>query len=199
MNIFTMDAFDAYKSYLAIKSHFTTKHYDYFKYNGQVKAKRESFDCRKDKYFFHKLSKRKDLIDFLVALFVYGKKDMWVGDIVRNEETEELYKQWQKVKESITYVFKNDLDLIDSLSDAVQVIDGQHPLLLKFYLQNQIHIETLIILNDIVGFSKPWSKHIQDSVVWPEVKNRCKKYHPFVKYDREKCAKIVVDKFGVFE
>ena len=31
-----MDGFEAYKHYLALKSHFTSKTYDYFKYNGQA-------------------------------------------------------------------------------------------------------------------------------------------------------------------
>jgi len=47
--------FDVYKTYLAIKNHFTTD-YDYVKYGGKVTAKLETFTKRSDRYFFHKLS-----------------------------------------------------------------------------------------------------------------------------------------------
>lgn len=193
-----MDAFDAYKHYLALKSHFSTKTYDYFKYGGAVRAKRESFETRKDKYFFHKLSKRKDLTDFLVALFVYGKKDAWIGDVIRNEETEQLYRKWQKVKESLSYVFMSDLEKFNSdLLSSFVVENGQHPHALKLLLREEIHLETFIIMNDIMRFTSAWNREIEDQIIWPEIRLKCKKYHPFLTYDREKLKNIVVDKFGL--
>ena len=193
-----MDAFDAYKHYLAIKSHFTTKTYDFFKYGGAVKAKRTSFDVRNDKYFFHKLSKRKDITDFLVSLFVYGKKDMWIGDVIRNEETEQMYREWQRVKESLTYVFMSDLEKFnDDLVSSFIVHQGQHPHALKLLLQNEIHIETFIIMNDIRRFTLTWNREIDEQTIWPDIRMKCKKYHPFLTYDKEKLKNIVVDKFGL--
>lgn len=193
-----MDAFEAYKQYLALKSHFTTKTYDYFKYNGAVKARRDKFEVRNDKYFFHKLSKHKDLTNYLVALFVYGGKDTWVGDLVRNEESERLYKKWLRVKESLTYVFMSDLEKFnDDLLSSFIVVDGQHPHALKLLLSEQIHLETFIILNDIMRFTPSWNREINDQTVWPEVRQRCKKYHPFLQYDKEALKNIVVDKFNL--
>ena len=195
---FAMDAFDAYKHYLALKSHFSTKTYDYFKYNGAVRAKRESFEVRRDKYFFHKLSKRKDLTDFLVAMFVYGKKDVWIGDIIRNEETEQLYRKWQKVKESLSYVFMSDLEKFnDDLISSFIVENGQHPHALKLLLREEIHLETFIIMNDIMRFTSAWNRDVEDQIIWPEVRLKCKKYHPFLNYDKEKLKNIVVDKFNL--
>ena len=195
---FAMDAFDAYKHYLALKSHFTTKTYDYFKYNGAVKARRDKFETRKDKYFFHKLSKHKDLTNYLVALFVYGKHDTWVGDLVRNEESEKLYRKWLKVKESLTYVFMSDLEKFnDDLVSSFVVVDGQHPHALKLLLRDEIHLETFIIMNDIMRFTSSWNRQIVDQTVWPEVRQKCKKYHPFLQYDVDSLKKIVVDKFDL--
>jgi len=193
-----MDAFEAYKHYLALKSHFTTKNYDFFKYNGAVKARRDKFDSRNDKYFFHKLSKHKDLTNFLVALFVYGRHDVWVGDILRNEESEKLYKEWLRVRESLTYVFTNDLDKFnDDLFSSFAVTEGQHPHALKLLLRKEIHIETFIILNDLLRFTPKWNKEIIDPVVWPEVRQKCKKYHPFMQYEKENFKKVLVDKFNI--
>jgi len=44
--------YQVYTEYLALKSHFTNKNYDYFKYNKKVRATLTSFNRRKDKYFF---------------------------------------------------------------------------------------------------------------------------------------------------
>jgi hypothetical protein len=193
-----MDAFEAYKHYLALKSHFTTKTYDYFKYGGAVKAKRESFEVRNDRYFFQKLSKRKDITDFLVSLFVYGKKDMWIGDVVRNEESEQMYRKWQKVKQSLTYVFMSDLEKFnEDLVSSFIVEDGQHPHALKLLMREEIHIETFIILNDIMRFTPSWNRQIVEQNIWPEIRQKCKKYHPFLTYDKENLKKILVDKFNI--
>ena len=46
-----MTPFEAYKTYSALKLHFTTD-YNYFQYNGSVRLKQESFEKRNDKVFF---------------------------------------------------------------------------------------------------------------------------------------------------
>ena len=50
------DGFSVFKTYLAIKLHFSSDTYDYFKYEGKVNCKLETFTKRNDRYFFHKLS-----------------------------------------------------------------------------------------------------------------------------------------------
>ena len=42
--------------YLSLKLHFTTDTFDYFKYGNAAKASQQSFDSRRDKFFFVKLS-----------------------------------------------------------------------------------------------------------------------------------------------
>lgn len=190
-----MDAFDAYKLYVSLKNHFSSKSYDYFKYNGQVRASKDTFDRRRDKYFFHKLSKHKDILGFLVSNFVYNK-DAWVGEMVQNESAEDHYKKYLKFKESITYQFTEDIDKLNPNFNAnFEVIDGQHPELLRKCMRGEVNIETLIILNDIVGFMNQWNKKIEDTALWPEIYLRCKKYRPFIEFDKDKLKKIVVDKF----
>jgi len=193
-----MDAFETYRHYLALKSHFTLKTYDFFKYNGKVKASRDMFETRKDKFFFHKLSKHKDLTNFLVSIFVYGKKDLWIGDLVRNEESEQMYTEWQKVRQSLTYIFTHDLDLFnDDLLSSFVSVDGQHPHALKLLMRKEIHLETFIILNDILHFVPSWNRDIVENIIWPEIRLKCKKYHPFLEYDQQKLKQIAVDKFNI--
>ena len=55
-----MTSFDAYKTYLALKNHFCKPKYDYFKYAGKSRASADSFNKRKDKYWFERISRQKD-------------------------------------------------------------------------------------------------------------------------------------------
>ena len=50
--------YEAFGIYQALKLHFTTENFDYFKYNGKSKISVTSFENRKDKWFFYKLSRK---------------------------------------------------------------------------------------------------------------------------------------------
>ena len=54
-----MTPIEVYKTYLAFKNHFTKPNYDYFQYCGKSRASTESFNKRKDKYFFERMSRQK--------------------------------------------------------------------------------------------------------------------------------------------
>ena len=90
----TRNAYDTYIAYLALQRHFTSS-YDYFKYNGKVNASPQSFEIRKDKFQFYKLSKHNDYKNYIVANMVNSDKKIWVGDLLTNE-SDDIYKQWLK-------------------------------------------------------------------------------------------------------
>lgn len=194
-SVLRMNPFEVYQKYVALKLHFTSKTYDYFKYGGKSKASAATFDTRKDKYFFYKLSKRKDAESFLVANLI-DNPDSWIGDLINQSEGEDTYVEWRRRQESLTYVFKTDLSkLNDDFNSNFEVVDGQHPRLLKLYLRKQICPETVVILNDLVRFIPAWDKKIDEQIIWPMIRNRLVKYKPFVAYDKEKYKQMVVDKF----
>ena len=68
---------------------------------------------------------------------------------------------------------------IDTL---LKVSNGQHPRLLKAYLGGEISLETLCIMDEIIGFSKDWERLISEKVVYPEVHNKLNKYKAFLTY-----------------
>jgi hypothetical protein len=50
--------FAAYALWNALKLHFTSESYDYFKYKGKMKISDESFLKRRDRFFFAKLERK---------------------------------------------------------------------------------------------------------------------------------------------
>jgi hypothetical protein len=187
-----MTGFEAYKMYLGIKSHFDPpKNYSYIKYSGKVNANPITFEKRKDRYYFEKLSKKDDLLNFLLANFLEG--DIWVRDLF-DADSENRYVQWQRRKQSLTYNFEKELTGISTEFKSYFIVEnGQHPKLLKEFRQGNISIETLTILNDLMNFFPYWDKKITDTILWPKTRDRCLKYSEFINYDKSKMKKIVKD------
>jgi hypothetical protein len=183
--------FAAFALYNALKLHFTSNSYDYFKYNGKTNVSQESFMKRKDKYTFYKLSRKypvEELKDFYVSNFLEG--DKWVGDM-NTVDGEEVYKKWQKTQQALTYTFENDtIYLFDKYKPGEMFkISGNYPNLLNELMSGNIHIETIVYMNMIMGFLPVWEKEIQEDIIWPNWNMKLKKYQPFI-FDQYKIQKF---------
>lgn len=189
----TKDAFDLYVYYLALKRHFTSN-YDFFKYNGKVKANAMSFENRKDKFFFYRLTKYPNPKDHILANVVENP-DVWIGDLLE-DKAKDVYDQWLKIRESLSYTFRTDLGKLDYDDPNKDIMtSGEHPNLLKLYMQGQFHIESLIILDGLMKIFSYWDKNIQDTILWPDINRKCRNYKPFLQYEKSKMRKIVLDKY----
>ena len=178
-----------------MKRHFSSDSYDYHKYNGKVKANQHSFDIRKDKYFFYKLSKQKNVEEFLLANFVDGDNDFWIGQL-RDDKCTAAYENYRKRKQSLTYVFKEDLSkLKDDFDENIVVPPNEHPYLLRLYMRKDICIETLTLIDMMVYNYKYWDKKLHDDVIWPQVRTKSLNYRPFMSVDINKYKAIVIDRF----
>ena len=190
--------FAAYALWNALKLHFTSDSYDYFKYNGKTNVSKQTFTTNKSKYHFYKLSRKynlEELKDFYVANFIQGKGD-WVGDLL--QDGDENYTKWQKTQQSLTYTFENDiivlLDKVENPNDLLVVRNNEFPKLMQYTTQGDVTLETLIILDDLMNFFPMWEKEIYDDIVWPNFKTKCVKYKPFLHYDKEKFKQILKEK-----
>lgn len=190
----TQDAFGIYIYYLALKRHFTTD-YDFFKYNGKVKSSQQAFENRRDKFFFYKLSKRKDAKEFILANMI-AEPTLWVGDMLDNDRAEQIFQEWEKRQQSLSHIFQNDLsELKEDFNSNILVKDGQHPYLLKLYNMRRVNIETLVIIDDLVGNFSYWEKKIADPIIFPSINRFVGKVRPFIKYERPKMKSILINKF----
>lgn len=193
-----MTPYQAYTEYVALKNHFTQKKYDYVKYNGKLKStSQKTFEARNDKYLFAKLAKKKDVRGFLISNFIeYGAKK-WIGELINNEEADRIYNEWLKRNQSLSYVFKTELEYLNrDFNSNFLCNDDSHPKLLKLYLSKKISLETLLILCDLTECIKMWNVKMASDLVWAEVEMKLTKYSCFFKYDREKIRKIVIDMFS---
>ena len=195
-----MDPFDSYKLYNALKLHFETDSYDAVKYNYKSNVTPNSFFKRKDKYFFAKLAKKydKNLKEFYISQFKNTEK--YVGDMM-DEEAEKNYLDYKRIQESIHRVFSIDINKLDDhlcgadFDKLFESYDGQQPLVIKLWMQEQISLETVVILNSILGFIPRESKKISDTIIWPDTRRLIEKYTPFVNFDVDKCKNLLTKRF----
>jgi hypothetical protein len=191
------DPFESYKLYNALKLHFESG-YDAVKYNFKSNVTPKSFFKRKDKYFFAKLAKKHNgnLKDYYVSNFKMGLS--YVGDMM-DEDGEINYREHKRIQESIHRVFSIDINRLreeDIIFDKIfESVDGQHPLIVKLWLQEEICLETVVILNAIFGFIQRESGKISDTIIWPDTQRKIEKYTPFVNFNRNKCITLLQKTF----
>jgi len=186
---------DAYRCYLSLKNHFTKDKYDYHKYCGKSRATVQSFYKRKDRFWFEKIARNKsdqEVIEFFLSNFISctdpGK--LWIGEIIR--EGESRYTEWKRRTQSLSYIFKNEMDNILANQDLDSIFSKKsgHPIILKKYLGGEVSIESMVILDKILGYRQEFDANIQDPV-WETVSLRIKKYSSFLNIDVFRYKKIL--------
>jgi len=197
-----MNGFEAYKTYLSLKQHFSQKSYDYFKYRGKVNVSETKYLSRRDRYSFEKVAKRfskDDFVKYLVANFCNSDAD-WIGAML-NGKSEITYKKWLKNTESLTYNFREELSqLYEKEGDFNKLFtfENGHPLLFRMYMRRDVSINTMAILNEIVKYSNVWSK--KDDIMINEFIFLLDKYTPFIytynNIEKAKYKKLVLDIFN---
>ena len=192
-----MTPFETYQTYLSMKSHFTNRKYDFFKYGGKSRATMTSFNKRKDKYWFEKTSRKysdQEIKDFLLSNFVSTDtpQNLWIGEIINSGERN--YSEWMRRQQSLTYLFKEQLNELMSNKNLDEVFSCSkgHPLVLKKYLGGEISLETLTILEIVFCFGIKFDKKLLDPV-WETVSLKIKKYKPFLNINVFQFKKILRD------
>jgi hypothetical protein len=194
--------FNAYKIYLALKSHFTSD-YDYFKYHGKMRVKEESFLKRRDKFFFEKIERRykKELVPFFVSNLI-KEDNAWSGSLA-TDQAEQTFNEWKKKTQSLRYVFKEDMGKVRALMDHNDLQfdelfdcgDGQHPAILKLLISEDISIESFVILDQVLSFAKRINRILLDDFTWIVYYKKVIKYSRFIEVDKKEYRMILKDIF----
>jgi hypothetical protein len=177
-----MDAADVFLMYCAIKAHFSRDKYDYHKFGGKTKTKRDSFYKRKDRFFFARLARKyktkEDIESYLVSNYV-ACKGGYVGKF-----DDEVYKDWKRRTQSLSYTFINEIRPYTESFEELFEWDNTHPLLLREYLGKRVSMETMIILDELTHFQKNWD---DNDIIWKDIKKLMNKYKKFLTINKNKC------------
>ena len=200
-----MHGVEVYRMYLAMKQHFSNPNFDFFQYNGQVKAKETTYQQRNDFWFFETIAKKlssEEVQDFLLASFIQADDPtkVWIGDIKRTGK--DRWLAYQKQRQSMSYLVEQDLSSVveyletekDSFNDLFAALGSHHPPLLKLHIKRRISLDTLVVMDICLGFSKVWDKKLKDPL-WESLSLKIKKYKSFLSINTDKYKKIMREKF----
>ena len=189
--------YGAYLLFLALRTHFTSAKYDFFQMHGKLRANKESYNKRHDKWFFEKLARdynAEELRDFYVANLLNDKH--YITDLI-DEEANLVYTDYQRRRQSLSYVCANDMDRVfdkDDLRRTFTTSKDRYPDIVILFLRKSISLETLVILDDFTGFTNKFDKHYKDDIIWPKISQKISKYRPFLKYDKVRMKDILKGK-----
>lgn len=175
-----MNSFEAYNLFHALKLHFQSEIYDFFKFHGKVNITIRGFNQRKDIYYYEKLAAQKDPKGLILANIIDGNISEWIGNILTLPECQAIYKKWKSRQESLGYVFKNEIDkfVSDDFDSNFKITSTTYPLAFQQFIEGQLSYETLIIINDLVGFLPYWYRKMKGDVVFDAFELKMRKYIP---------------------
>lgn len=176
------NGYQAYQIYQSLKLHFTTD-YDAVKYNYKTSVKQSSFDRRRDRYFFEKLSRRfnkEELIHYFTANLIENQK-VWIGDM-----SDEIYSAYVARYDKLTYMFDEDVKFLynkgytfDQLCSTTQ--DCSTNPLLEALRAHEIRLETVVLMDILVNFLKRLRATISDPLgINKEMIDMLIKYKPIM-------------------
>jgi hypothetical protein len=113
--------------------------------------------------------------------------------MVRDEDT---YTKFLKRIDSISYLFKNELEEIsDNGFDTLLEIEETYPKIIHHYLEGTVSLETVCIVNRLTGFIEKANSQISETILWPDLYKKISKFQSFLKVDDSKMRKIILDIF----
>lgn len=197
-SLVTKESFELFRYYLALKQHFNDDSFDFFKYGGKVSVTSQSLEKRKDKSYFYSIAKKQKNPKGYVFANILQNPSIWIGDIAQDKDnSDQTFSNWERRMQSLSYTFREEIGKLnaDDFDSNFLCQEGRHPPLLKIYLQKKICLETLVILDMILSFSRYWDRQMNADPIWNDISRRIKKYKPFLEIDLPKFRKILKDKF----
>ena len=185
--------FGAYQLFIALRTHFSSSRYDFFRMNGKTRVTKESYLKRNDKWFFDKIAKEysaEELRDFYIANLLQDRH--YITELL-DDGAKSTYINYQRQRQGLSYYYSNDLGrLFDKgLREPFIIHHDTYPTIVLLFLRRTISLETMVILDDQLGFTSKFDKHYGDDVIWPKVSQKISKYRPFLKYDKAKMNDIL--------
>lgn len=189
---------EAYKIYTALRLHFTTDNFDIR--NGiPPRAPKSGVKTAFSKKLEHMMKQynydSEAFIGFLVSNFLTGHE--WGA--IFEPSGHEVYLEWKKTQERLTYSFTQDIDFLSMQVNKVHELwstSSEHPVILRAYCGKRSRLETLVILNKLYKFREEVDEKLTHDPVWSSTSRLIHKYSPFVHINKEKFSMIVQKAFN---
>lgn len=177
---------EVYTTHMAIKLHFEAGSYNAFHFGFKgPKMKITTFNASKDRFWYEKLAnkypKKDELIDFLLANYLYGNR--WIRDY-----NEDVYLEWLGKIQSLSYRFNVDMErTLDYCINYDKTFDNllelRNPILIfELLKRGTISEESVIIIDVLTEFIKKINTSlISDPLgIISDMVYRTKQYRPFI-------------------
>jgi hypothetical protein len=158
-----MDGYQTYQIYQSLKLHFTSD-YDAVKYNYRTAVKRDTFERRRDRYFFEKLSRRfnkEKLIHYFTSNLIQNPS-VWIGDM-----TDEIYNAYIARYDKLTYMLSQDMNLMSDKGYSFDQLcttsdDNTTNVFLESLRTDEIHLESVVLVDIMVNFLNRLKSDLSD-------------------------------------
>ena len=171
-----MDGFTAFRLWVAMKQHFSSKSFNILTNRGKIKCKFETYLARKDYDNFERIAIKFDSIReytvYLASNMMYGNDSMiWdypTGVANYNQYLNRRRNFKQLIATDLTTLSKVGIDLDDGIT------------IVRLMTQNQISFETVVVLNTLVKITSMFDKLPQKVMLEPLLM-RIEKSSSFIK------------------
>lgn len=184
-----MTPLEVFRTYVAVKLHFSDPGYDYVVKKEAVRVTQASLDKRRDKAFFdnvaRSLPEKPQVLQFFIANFV-DSPDAWIGDLVMGGGYD-VYDGWKRrisnIGSEMSYDLNNMRDLLakENLTweQALSPARG-YPIPFKLYRKKMICPETFVLIDRLSGFCDKMTQSGMTDLIWRDTTFRMHKYSRFL-------------------
>ncbi len=200
-----INSFQSYKLYLILVNAFK-KGYDPVKYSWKIRVQQNSFEKRKDKYFFEKIQKSFDIFEqqkiFMVNLL--ANQDQWIGDML-NQDSIMFYRKYMSRFNDLSILFKEDLQNLilfckskgRMFKSLFLIEDNKEPMIFKLLQNDSIQYETFILLDSYFNIIEMLDE--SKNFIWDQYSVRIKAYKNLFVIDKLEVIKILKESLKLYQ
>ena len=191
--------FKTFCTFLALKTHFNSISYDYFRFGGKLKLSESTFNSRNDRFMYMRLQKlipnEQDMIEHIVANLLQEKK--WIGEFLE-EDSREITLKYRKQIQSITHLVDEELSRLVNrqgvivINDIFKPLESKYPILLEALYESEVSYPMLTVLNSFIPFVSKFDNEFgKNDMLWSKPSRFITKLRPFIKFDRDKIISVL--------
>lgn len=182
-----MNAYEVYKLDQALRLHFTTKNYDFFKYGGKTRVNETHFNRMSDGqlYTYQNIASMKEPKSYLVGNYIFNREKF-----IRSFNND-AYLRYRKYNISGIYTFKEDLGALKKPFGTNFTVENQDeiPEIIKLYMQEKISLYTLCATRKLMD----WTAKLPSNMLTAETIDMITKTYRFFKIDALSCKQAVIE------